>query len=137
MKVQPYLSTHKSLIKEKYPRMSDKYLLKEHTNNLISWFNERISNDDSASDTIKWMSYMPKFNLVTWTAYDITIFFLLFIQNQKIIVVQIKIVGLCLMPNTCISQVRKIRILYWHIERTLGSLRRFVRFICFIQSDFI
>lgn len=68
--VQPYLSTHKRLIKEKYPWMSDKWLLKEHNKNFISWFNERICNDDSASEIIKWILYMPKLNVVTSTAYD-------------------------------------------------------------------
>lgn len=54
--------------------MSDKWLLKYHNKNFIIWFNERISNDDSASDTIKWMSYMSKFNALTWTAYIISTF---------------------------------------------------------------
>lgn len=63
--VQPYLSAHKILIKDKFPQMSDKWLLKEHNKIFINLFNERISNDGSAPETIKWMSYMSKFNLVT------------------------------------------------------------------------
>ena len=49
---EPYLSTHKRVIKEKYPRMSEKWLLKDNNKNFISWFNERISNDDSASEKL-------------------------------------------------------------------------------------
>ena len=69
--VQPYIATHKGLVKKKYPQMSDKLLLTEHNKTFIDWFNEEISNDDSASETIKWLLYMPKFNVITWTTYDI------------------------------------------------------------------
>lgn len=72
--VQPYLSAHKRLTKEKYPWMSDMWLLKENNRNFISWFNEIIYNDGSASETIKWMSYMLKFNVVTWIANYISKF---------------------------------------------------------------
>lgn len=54
--------------------MSDKWLLKEHNKNFINWFNERISNDGSASETIKWMSYMPKIKFIIWNTYDISKF---------------------------------------------------------------
>ena len=37
--IKPYLSTHKRVIKEKYPRMSEKWLLKDNNKNFISWFN--------------------------------------------------------------------------------------------------
>lgn len=33
-----------------------------------------ISNDDISSETIKWLSYLPKFNVVTWTPYNISNF---------------------------------------------------------------
>ena len=69
-----YLSTYKRFIKQQYPRISDKWLLKVHNKNIISLFSERISNDGSAPDTLKCMSYIPKFNVVTWTAYNITNF---------------------------------------------------------------
>lgn len=72
--IELYLSTKKRAIKEKYHRMSDKWLLKEYNNNFISWFNKRIYSDDNESETFKWLSYLPKFNVVTWTAYDISNF---------------------------------------------------------------
>ena len=64
--VEPYIATHKKVIKKKYPRMNDK-LLTRHNKEFISWFNMRISNDDCAFETIKWLSYMPKFTVITWT----------------------------------------------------------------------
>jgi hypothetical protein len=70
--VQPYLSEHKSIIKKKYPRMNENRLLKEHNKCFSEWFKEKISNDiGSVSDTIKWLSYEPKRNILTWSAYDI------------------------------------------------------------------
>lgn len=54
--------------------MNDKWLLTEHNKKFISLFNKRISNDDGASKIIKWLSYMPKFNVITWTTYDISDF---------------------------------------------------------------
>ena len=44
----------------------------------MKWFNEWIYNDGSA--------FIPKFNVVTWNAYEISKFY--FIQNQKMIIVQ-------------------------------------------------
>lgn len=44
--------------------MSDKWFLKEYNKNFINWFNERISNECNASKKVKWMSWMPKFNVV-------------------------------------------------------------------------
>ena len=51
--------------------MSDMLLLKNHNKKFIDWFNKEISNDDSASETIKQLFYIPKFNMITWTAYNI------------------------------------------------------------------
>lgn len=51
--IQPYIDTQKRLMKKKYPRMSDKWLLTKHNKKLISWFNEMISNDDIASEIVK------------------------------------------------------------------------------------
>ena len=69
--VQPYLSAHKSIIKKKYPKMNERGLLKEHNKSFSEWFKERIANEDSVSNTIKWLSYGPKCNIITWSGYDI------------------------------------------------------------------
>lgn len=116
--VKPYLSSHKKLTKEKYSRMSDKWLLKGHNKNFISWFNKRIYNDDNVSNTIKWMLYMPKFNLVTWIAYDISKFSFYTkskdyhskMQNTRVMVEVESIYFSSLKDNSHIL----------HIERTLG-----------------
>src|SRR4051812_19990324 len=55
--------------------MNGKWLLTQHNKKFISWFNKKTSNDDSASEIIKWLSYMPKLNVMTWTTYDISNFF--------------------------------------------------------------
>ena len=52
--------------------MSKKWLLIEHNKCFINWVNERVSKDNSSSKTIKWISYMSKFNIITWSAYDIS-----------------------------------------------------------------
>ena len=71
--VKPYLTAHKSLIKKKYLRMNEKWLLTEHNKTFITWFNESVPKESTcASETIKWLSCMSKFNVITWSAYDIT-----------------------------------------------------------------
>ncbi|KAK2357161.1 hypothetical protein QL285_094460 [Trifolium repens] len=69
--VQPYLSTHKSIIKKKYAKMNESRLLKEHNKSFSEWFKERVAKDGSDSNTIKWLSYESKCNIMTWSAYDI------------------------------------------------------------------
>ena len=107
--VQPYISTHRRLTKKKYLWISDKWLLKEDNKNFISWFDERISNDGSASETIKWMSYMPKFNIVTWTIYAISNFFIY--TKPKYDHCIMKNSGVMVKTESMYSQVRNIRIL--------------------------
>lgn len=55
--------------------MSDKWLLIEHNKIFTTWFNERIYDDESTCKSIRWMPYMPKFNLITWTVYNINKFY--------------------------------------------------------------
>lgn len=54
--------------------MSEKLMLTKHYKTFINWFNKTVSKDSNASETITWMSYMPKFNVITQSAYDITKF---------------------------------------------------------------
>ena len=51
--------------------MHDKWLLTQYNQKFISWFNKRIYIDDGASEAIKWLLYMPKFNVITWKTYNI------------------------------------------------------------------
>lgn len=112
--------------------MSSNWLLKEHKNNFISWFNERISNDESAFKTIKWMSYMPKFNVVTWTTNKINNF--PFYTNSKYYRSTIQNSGVMVEAESMYFLIWKIRILYWHLKCILGSLRRFERLIRFCSK---
>ena len=72
--VEPYLSTHKTVVKSKHPRMNEKWVLKEHNKTFLSWFKTRVMDDDTASDTIKWLAHGPRFNVLRWSGYDINKF---------------------------------------------------------------
>nr|XP_004516691.1 uncharacterized protein LOC101514781 [Cicer arietinum] len=72
--VQPYLSTHKSIVKENYPRMNEKWLLNEHNKTFLKWFKETILTNNATSDTLKWLANGPHFDVITWTGYDINNF---------------------------------------------------------------
>jgi hypothetical protein len=41
--VQPYISTHKRIVKETYSRMNEKWVLKEHNKTFLKWFKETIT----------------------------------------------------------------------------------------------
>nr|XP_004492197.1 uncharacterized protein LOC101504131 [Cicer arietinum] len=69
--VQPYLSTHKSIVKENYPRMNEKWLLNEHNKTFLKWFKETILTNNTTSNTLKWLANGPHFDVITWTDYDI------------------------------------------------------------------
>ena len=72
--VQTYICSHKNIIKEKYPRMNEKWLLNEHNKTFLTWFNETIMKDNIASDTLKWLAHGPDFDIICWTGYDINNF---------------------------------------------------------------
>lgn len=69
--VHPYLSTHKSFIKEKYPRMHEKWLLNEHNKTFLTWFKEEVAKDETVSDTLRWLALGPNFDVICWCGYDI------------------------------------------------------------------
>ncbi|PNY02971.1 hypothetical protein L195_g026293 [Trifolium pratense] len=72
--VMPYLSAHKAIVKGKNSRVSEKWLMKEHNKTFLKWFKETILNDNSASDTLIWLSREPNFDVITWSGYDINNF---------------------------------------------------------------
>ncbi|GAU44823.1 hypothetical protein TSUD_400420 [Trifolium subterraneum] len=43
----------------------------EHNKNFSEWFKEKVCQDASVSNTIKWLSLEPKCNIRTWRAFDI------------------------------------------------------------------
>nr|XP_004492006.1 uncharacterized protein LOC101504571 [Cicer arietinum] len=72
--VQPYLSTHKSIVKENYPKMNEKWLLNKHNKTFLKWFKETILTNNTTSDTLKWLANGPHFDVITWTGYNINNF---------------------------------------------------------------
>jgi hypothetical protein len=72
--VQPYISTHKNIVKENFPRMKYKWVLNEHNKTFLKWFKETILADNTCSETLKCLAREPKFDVITWTGYDINNF---------------------------------------------------------------
>jgi len=71
VEVEPYLSAHKTVVKSKYPRMNEKSVLEEHNKTFIDWFKTKVLNDDTASETLKWLANEPNYNVLCWSRYDI------------------------------------------------------------------
>ncbi|CAA0815189.1 Unknown protein [Striga hermonthica] len=69
--VQPYLDTHRRLIKEKNPRKAERWLVNEHNKTFISWFKNEVANCPSASNTVSWLAAGPNFDIISWRGYDI------------------------------------------------------------------
>jgi len=69
--VQPYLHTHKSIIKKNNPRMNEKWLLNKHNKTFVNWFHQTIVKDNTTSDTLKQLASGLLFDVICWSAYDI------------------------------------------------------------------
>ncbi|KAK7279834.1 hypothetical protein RJT34_24892 [Clitoria ternatea] len=69
--VLPYISRHKNIIKAKNPRMTEKWLVNEHNKTFLNWFRGQVVNDDTASETLKWLASGPNFDVVCWSGYYI------------------------------------------------------------------
>ena len=72
--VLPYLSSHKNMLKENNPRMNEKSLLNEHNKTFLKWFENAILNDETASETLRWLAHGPNFDVICWSGYDINNF---------------------------------------------------------------
>jgi hypothetical protein len=72
--VQPYLSAHKVIVKDRNPRMKEKWLLNEHNKTFLKWFKETILSENTTSVTLKGLAREPNFDVITWTGYDINNF---------------------------------------------------------------
>ena len=107
--------------------MSDKLLLIEHNKRLIDWFNERVSNDCSASEILKWSSYEPKFCVITWAAYDIGHY--TFYTKSKDDHSTMQNSGVMVEAESMYFSSSKDKILYWQLPRFMVSLMRFGRLI--------
>ncbi|XP_014522516.1 uncharacterized protein LOC106779013 [Vigna radiata var. radiata] len=69
--VQPYLSAHKDIVKRDNPRMPDNWLINEHNKTFLKWFKEKVHNDNTSCDTLKWLACEPNFDVICWSGYDI------------------------------------------------------------------
>nr|KYP40078.1 hypothetical protein KK1_038597 [Cajanus cajan] len=72
--VLPYISEHQTVLKKNNPRMNEKSLVNEHNKTFLKWFKEKVFSDDSASETLKCLANEPKYNVYTYTGYDINKF---------------------------------------------------------------
>lgn len=72
--VQPYISTHKRIVKEKNSRMNEKWVLKEHNKTFLKWFKETISNDNTCSENLKCLARKPQSDAISWTIYNVNNF---------------------------------------------------------------
>nr|KYP35945.1 hypothetical protein KK1_042971 [Cajanus cajan] len=72
--VLPYISKHQALLKKNNPRMNEKSLVNEHNKIFLKWFKENLFSDESASVTLKCLANEPKYNVFTYTGYDINNF---------------------------------------------------------------
>ncbi|XP_058725960.1 uncharacterized protein LOC131597270 [Vicia villosa] len=72
--VLPYISANKNIVKETFPRMNEKWALIEHNKTFLKWFKEAILADNTCSETLKVLARAPKFDVISWTGYDINNF---------------------------------------------------------------
>ena len=69
--VAPFISEHIETLRRANPRLLEKSLLILHKNTFAGWFKRRIINDNTVSQTIKWLAAGPNTDVVCWSAYDI------------------------------------------------------------------
>jgi len=41
------------------------------TTNFLKWFKQQVQNDNTNSDTLNWLVFEPKFDVISWSGYDI------------------------------------------------------------------
>ncbi|XP_029126195.1 uncharacterized protein LOC114914885 [Cajanus cajan] len=69
-----YISENQDFLKKNNPRMNEKSLVNEHNKTFLKWFKEKVFSDDSFSNTLKCLTNEPKYNVFTYTGYDINNF---------------------------------------------------------------
>jgi len=53
------------------PRANEKWLLTEYNKTFLKWFKDKIGQEDSNIEELKWLKQGPNFDAITWTGYDI------------------------------------------------------------------
>ncbi|KAG2371826.1 uncharacterized protein HKW66_Vig0239470 [Vigna angularis] len=69
--VIPFLEAHKVVVRDKYPRQSEKWQLMEHNRTFLSWFKSEVSKESRSSETLFWLANGLKFDVVCCTGYEI------------------------------------------------------------------
>lgn len=68
----PYFDEHIRKIRDENPGKTESWITKEHTSKFNEWFKNRIRNNSEAvSETLKWLSHGPSWDVRTWQGYDI------------------------------------------------------------------
>jgi len=62
------------LLKSMNPCANEKWLLNEHNKTFLKWFKEKIGEKDYDVEELKWLARGPNFDVITWSAYDISKF---------------------------------------------------------------
>ena len=73
--IEPYIQEHMIIIQTKNPTRGQKWITKEHNKNFIEWIKHKVrgqlSTGETVDETVGWLAEGPKFNMVTYQAYDI------------------------------------------------------------------
>jgi hypothetical protein len=68
----PYFDEHIRKIRDENPGKTESWITKEHTSKFNEWFKNRIrNNSEVVSETLKWLSHGPSWDVRTWQGYDI------------------------------------------------------------------
>ncbi|RDX81185.1 hypothetical protein CR513_38167, partial [Mucuna pruriens] len=51
----------------KTPQMNEKWIINKCNNTFLNWFKGQILNDDTISETIKWLALKPNFGVICWS----------------------------------------------------------------------
>jgi len=69
--VEPYVLEHKQLLLQQNPERGDAWLAKKHMKEFNSWFKDRVTASNVATDEIKKLASGPIFSVTTYQDYDI------------------------------------------------------------------
>ncbi|RDX87295.1 hypothetical protein CR513_31260, partial [Mucuna pruriens] len=68
------------ILNKKNPRMNEKWIMNKHNKTFLKWFKGQILNNDTISETIKWLAHKPTFDVICWNNKSI-------VQNNGVMIV--------------------------------------------------
>jgi len=74
--VIPYLSTHKTIMKDKNPRQLEKWVLMEYNRIFMPWFKVEVFKDVATSKKLIWMKNGLMFDVLCCTVWHQQLFLL-------------------------------------------------------------